>query len=91
MLFHISISSVVTERVTVNNEAVGLTPTWRDYSICFGIMIKKSLIQTQFGEEPIIPITFLLWSKSPPLLSLNQLMENLIYRPHLLDKCNFCN
>ena len=79
MLFHISISSVVTERVTVNNEAVGLTPTWRDYSICFGIMIKKSLIQTQFGEEPIIPITFLLWSKSPPLA----ITESIDGKPHI--------
>ena len=54
----------------------------------FEMMMKKSLIQnhTHFGEEPLIPITFLRRSKGFPSLSFNLFTETLRAIPHFLEK-----
>ena len=46
------------ERVTVNNEAVGFTLTWRDFTFLLWNDCEKVPYSNppHFGEEPLIPI-----------------------------------
>ena len=80
------------ERVTVNHEAVGSTQHGEILHFYFVMMMKESLIHTQpyFGEEPLIPTTFLRQSRCFPSLSFNQFTETFRSIPHLLEKiCEF--
>ena len=75
------------ELVTVNHKAVGLTPTWRDFTfLLWNDNEKPPYSKPHLGEYPLIPINFLWWSKGFPSLPLDQFTETPRARSHFLEK-----